>query len=245
MPHRIGENISRFRKDQNMTQEEFALRLGVTPQALSKWERGASLPDVTLIGDICRILKVRADELLGIEGAPLCENENTVTEREIKQNLIAEPLCLEVGTGLIDCVVEGLKTDHVNQCRKRLAAQTGMLLPIIRIRDAQWLEEREICIKSYDQILLQKKYLEIDQQTYRDMIDETVRLCRENYGKILNKQLVKSMLDNLQEQYPGVLDGLVPDRTGYYEVMTHLRKAIAEKGNIRDLIHIMEELEER
>lgn len=36
----IGENISRLRKEQNMTQDEFALRLGVTPQAVSKWERG-------------------------------------------------------------------------------------------------------------------------------------------------------------------------------------------------------------
>lgn len=245
MLHCIGENISRLRKDQNMTQEELAMRLGVTPQALSKWERGASLPDVALVGDICRLLKVHADTLLGIEGMPLCENENTVSEREIKQNLIAEPLCLAIGTGLIDCVVEGLKTDYVNQCRKKLAAQTGMLLPILRIRDEEWLGENEICIKSYDQILLQKKYLETDQGTYCDMIDEVARLCRENYGRILNKQLVKSMLDNLQEQYPGVLDGLVPDRAGYYEVMGHLRRTIEEKGNIRDLIHIMEELEEK
>lgn len=42
MVRQIGENISRFRQNQNMTQEEFALRLGVTPQAVSKWERGVS-----------------------------------------------------------------------------------------------------------------------------------------------------------------------------------------------------------
>lgn len=42
MVQQIGENISRFRQNQNMTQEEFASRLGVTPQAVSKWERGAA-----------------------------------------------------------------------------------------------------------------------------------------------------------------------------------------------------------
>lgn len=240
----IGENINRLRKDQNMTQEELANKLGITPQALSKWERGVSFPDVTLIADICRVLKVRADTLLGMEGVPFCEDENVAVEQEIKQNLIAEPLCLEIGVGLVPCVVEGLKTDYVNQCRKKLAAQTGMLLPIIRIRDAEDLEEKEICIKSYDRILLQRKCSETDQKTYYDMIDDVVRLCKENYGRILNKQLVKSMLDNLQEQYPGVLDGLMPERVGYYEVMGHLRKVIEEKGNIRDLIHIVEELEE-
>ena len=69
--------------------------------------------------------------------------------------------------------------------------------------------------------------------------------CAENYDSILNKQLVKTMLDNVHEQYPGVLDGLVPDRVGYYEVMQHLRGIIIERGNMRDLIHILEELEIR
>ena len=113
----IGENISRLRKEQNMTQDEFALRLGVTPQAVSKWERGYSLPDVTLVAEICRLLKVRADFLLGMEDVLFCENENTVVEREIRQNLIAEPLRIEVGVALISCIAEGLNTDYVNQCR--------------------------------------------------------------------------------------------------------------------------------
>ncbi len=100
----IGENISRLRKEQNMTQDEFALRLGVTPQAVSKWERGYSLPDVTLVAEICRLLKVRADFLLGMEEVLFCENENTVVERAIRQNLIAEPLRIEVGVALIETI---------------------------------------------------------------------------------------------------------------------------------------------
>lgn len=239
----LGENISRFRREQNMTQDEFALRLGVTPQAVSKWERGYSLPDVTLVVEICRLLKVRVDSLLGMEGALFCEDENTVAEQEIKQNLIAEPLRIEVGVGLISCITEGLKTNHVNKCRKKLAAETGMLLPILRIRDSLQLSEKEVCITSYDQILLQKEYMESDEHTFCAIIDETIRLCREHYDRILNKQIVKSLLNNLQEQYPGTLDGLVPDRIGYYEVMEYLRAEIAQKGTLRDLIHIMEELE--
>ncbi len=42
MQQKISKNISRFRQNQTMTQEEFAARLGVTPQAVSKWERGVS-----------------------------------------------------------------------------------------------------------------------------------------------------------------------------------------------------------
>ena len=227
-----------------MTQEEFASRLGVTPQAVSKWERGTSIPDTTLLPNICKLLNVHADVLLGIEGRTLSESESTVKEREIRQNLIAEPFRIEIGSGLIPCFVEGLETDYVHQCRKKLAARTGMLLPVLRILDNVEYGEHEVRICSCDKVLLQKEYSEVSIQTYHAIIDEAVRLCRENYGSILNKQLVKSMLDNLQEQYPGVLDGLVPDKAGYYEVLLHLRKTIAERGTIRDLIHILEELEE-
>lgn len=39
----IGETIRKFRKERNMTQEEMARRLGVTPPAVNKWENGVSL----------------------------------------------------------------------------------------------------------------------------------------------------------------------------------------------------------
>lgn len=122
-----------------------------------------------------------------------------------------------------------------------------MLLPVIRIMDMEELKENEARILSYDRILVQREYPKIQPETERQIycaiIDEAVRLCRETYDRILNKQLVKCLLDNLQEQYPGVLDGLVPDRVGCYEVMEHLRNTVREKGSIRDLIHIMEEME--
>lgn len=249
MTQQIGEKISRFRQNQNMTQEEFASRLGVTPQAVSKWERGTSLPDTALLPGICNLLKVRADVLLGTKVQLLSENGDAQQERAVRQNLIAEPLRIEVGAGLVACISEGLKTDYVNQCRRRLAAGTGMLLPLVRIMDMEGLKDNEVRIVSYDQTLLQKEYGGIQpgtmQQVYCSIIDDAVRLCRENYGRILNKQLVKCLLDNLQEQYPGVLDGLVPDRISYYEVMLQLRQTVEEKGTIRDLIHIMEALEQK
>ena len=42
----FSSRLSMFRQNKNMTQEELAERMGVTPQALSKWERGHSLPDI-------------------------------------------------------------------------------------------------------------------------------------------------------------------------------------------------------
>lgn len=60
----FGEYIRERRKDSGMTQREFAEKLYVTESAVSKWERGMSYPDITLLLDICTILNVTEHELL-------------------------------------------------------------------------------------------------------------------------------------------------------------------------------------
>ena len=60
----FGAYICRRRKELGLTQREFADKLFVTESAVSKWERGISYPDITLIRDICAILQVSEHELL-------------------------------------------------------------------------------------------------------------------------------------------------------------------------------------
>ncbi len=68
--------------------------------------------------------------------------------------------------------------------------------------------------------------------------------CRQHYDEILNKQLVKTLVDNVKARYPGVADGLIPERISYLTLERHLQNIIREKGNIHDFIHILEELED-
>lgn len=60
----FGEYICRRRKELGLTQKEFADRLFVTESAVSKWERGLSYPDITLLRDICAVLDISEHELL-------------------------------------------------------------------------------------------------------------------------------------------------------------------------------------
>lgn len=60
----FGEYIRERRKELGMTQKEFSERLYVTESAVSKWERGMSYPDITLLLDICAALDVTEHELL-------------------------------------------------------------------------------------------------------------------------------------------------------------------------------------
>lgn len=63
----IGEKIQRCRKAQRMSQEELAGRLGVSRQAVSKWELNESIPDTENVIELGRIFGVSLDYLLKVE----------------------------------------------------------------------------------------------------------------------------------------------------------------------------------
>lgn len=62
----IGENIRKFRKNNDLTQETLAEQLGVTYQSISRWENGTTYPDIELLPAIAETLKITVDELLGM-----------------------------------------------------------------------------------------------------------------------------------------------------------------------------------
>ncbi|MDD4311917.1 MAG: helix-turn-helix transcriptional regulator, partial [Eubacteriales bacterium] len=61
----IGRRISRLRKEKDMTQPALADVMGVSFQAVSNWERGASMPDIGKLPELSQALGVSVDELLG------------------------------------------------------------------------------------------------------------------------------------------------------------------------------------
>lgn len=61
---RIGAFISTLRREQDLTQEQFAEKLGVSNRSVSRWENGSTLPDFSLMESICQITGVTLPELL-------------------------------------------------------------------------------------------------------------------------------------------------------------------------------------
>ena len=93
---KIGKLIAELRKEKNLTQEELGRKLGVTKNAVSKWERGLSLMDMSLLKPLSVVLDISIVELLNgekISKEKLNEKteevvENTIdySRKEIKKN---------------------------------------------------------------------------------------------------------------------------------------------------------------
>ncbi len=71
----LSENLKKFRLLKNLTQEDVAEYLGITPQSISKWERAECYPDITFLPALANIFETSVDVLLGMD---IIRNEQTV-----------------------------------------------------------------------------------------------------------------------------------------------------------------------
>ena len=79
---KIGKFIAKCRKEIGLTQAELAERLNITDRAVSKWETGKSMPDSSIMLELCEILKINVNELLSGEVIEM-KNYNEKAEETI------------------------------------------------------------------------------------------------------------------------------------------------------------------
>lgn len=127
----LGENIKRLRVKQNLTQETLAQILGVTFQSISKWERGESYPDITLLPAIADFFRISIDELMGINKAQNEEEIKRLLEEydslnwDVKRkwktlDILREkyPTDFRVQIRYIGKLLNGSNTEFAEQCSK-------------------------------------------------------------------------------------------------------------------------------
>ena len=107
---KIGRFIAEKRREQGLTQAQLAEKLSITDRAVSKWENGKAMPDVSLMLDLCRHLKITVNDLLNGEVVSM-ENYNEKLEQQlleaVKQKEEADKrlLALEWVVGILSVVV--------------------------------------------------------------------------------------------------------------------------------------------
>ena len=77
---KIGSFIAERRKEKSLTQAQLAEKLGITDRAVSKWENGRSLPDSSIMLELCEILEITVNDLLCGEKI-IMENNNQKNEQ--------------------------------------------------------------------------------------------------------------------------------------------------------------------
>ena len=242
---KIGEFLKELRKEKGLTQEQFAEQFNVSRWSVSRWETGQSFPDIGLLSGICKILEADPCEMLGVPRTEIkLESNNRREQEELLSNLCVEPLQIIFGEDLIPVFAEGIPNGMVAEKRVEVIRKTGILVPVIWFRDRVELGKREYCILSYDKVLVQKTVETITKDTYETLIDEIFAQCVEHYDTILNKQLVKNLVDHVREEYPGVVEGVVPEKISYLFIKKVLAEMVREKKNIHNTIGILEGIEE-
>ena len=101
----IGTRIADLRTALNLTQLELAERLGVTDRAVSKWETGASYPDITLLPQLADIFNVTTDYLL--RGQPTVKREFYVDYANFDFNNTVNKKYLANGWNIADMKLSG------------------------------------------------------------------------------------------------------------------------------------------
>ena len=102
---KIGKLISSIRKEKGMTQEDLANKLGVGAQAVSKWERGINIPDVSLLKNLANELGVSVNDLLS--GEINSENSISYYNKQNKQGISLKNIVVLI-TSLILMIIIGI-----------------------------------------------------------------------------------------------------------------------------------------
>lgn len=92
----IGETISSLRKKKGLTQNELAEKMNVTDEAVSKWERDLSCPDVNTISRLAEVLDVSVEELLNAK-----EQRKTSDNSKDLIGLIFKAISIAMGIAVV------------------------------------------------------------------------------------------------------------------------------------------------
>lgn len=107
---KIGNFIATCRKEMGLTQVQLAEKLNITNRAVSKWETGKSIPDASIMLDLCQILGITVNELLSGERITTMENyqnkaEENLVEMQEKKAKADRDLKIGIKVGLVTTLV--------------------------------------------------------------------------------------------------------------------------------------------
>ena len=120
----LSGNIKRLRLEKNLTQEQLATKLGVSAQAVSKWETSETYPDGALLVPLANELEVSLDELFGNETVTMADISGRIVKlihnTEAKERFnVARDIGWQIERGLFNCHMEIGKRYDPNEIKNQ------------------------------------------------------------------------------------------------------------------------------
>lgn len=129
--NKVGNLIRKLRKEQNMTQKQLADKMNISDKAVSKWERGLGLPDISLISELTDLLGVDLQNLLAGD----IVHNNVVNGNMKKTKYYVCPTCHNItlctGSAEVTCCAKKLNN------QKMIKATEGEKL-IVQVIEKDW-----------------------------------------------------------------------------------------------------------
>ena len=134
MEQTLGKRIMQYRKSLGLTQEQLAEKLGVTAQAVSKWENDQSCPDISMIPKLAGIFKITTDTLLGNEPS------ETVHQGEVVEENIQDQDGIHIQNGTWEFHYDNSKKSALGFALLVLAVGSQLLMGKILLKDLSFWE---------------------------------------------------------------------------------------------------------
>lgn len=153
MNETLGKRIAQYRKAQNMTQENLAEKLGVSSQAVSKWETDQTCPDILLLPQLSDLLGISIDTLLTGEQSPAVQlipegsrkpldqlvmhiimNDANGDKIRVNLPMVLVRAALEIGLSLPQIAGRGL--EHIDLEKVLQMAEMGLSGKLVEMEEA-------------------------------------------------------------------------------------------------------------
>lgn len=245
----MGNRLKEVRLDRGFTQKKLAGLLGVTEQAVSKWERETSCPDISLLSGISEVLDCSPDYLFGYEAGKknLLDQDSVERRAEVRRHLLPDIISLHFGEGLVPLFLEEERQGfpHICHLRCQIASQWGVVIPSIRLMDQLALEPDQYQIRMNGISVQESRQDDRSEKGLNCILEKLKAMIWENIGSVLNNQSVYHMVENLRSKYPYVVENIVPEVISYSRIRQVILCLLKDhRCSVNPLILIIESMEQ-
>lgn len=244
----VATKLSNARREKGFTQEELAVRLGVSSQAISKWERALSLPDIDLLLDVSKVLDISINHLLDTDAVSQEANGHDksvydVSRIDLLDSIRFDQILITIGSDIIPVFTNEYILEF-SQVRRDCLTKRGVLLPYIRIRDDLTLDKMQCRIEILGKARYDHVFTEIGENINREVLSAIREIINTDLHLFVNRHMTKLLIENLKCSFPFCVDGVVPDRISLSKLKVILKSLVKSGHSISDLYTIIETLDD-